>query len=166
MNESEGERDKLIFELIRERFDQEWSRIGELDDKAANIIGFVGIIAGFLLGIESLILVQTPTLNALLVILYLLGIGFLMVSMILGLMAYRVRRWEVVPNVRVLIEEYTTKTHTEVLRRVAGETSLVVQQIKDQSNEKAGLIRRAWAFLILGLTTVLIYTATLILLAG
>jgi hypothetical protein len=37
-------RDRLIFELITERFRLEWQRISDLDEKAMGIIGFVGII--------------------------------------------------------------------------------------------------------------------------
>jgi hypothetical protein len=37
-------RDRLIFELITERFRLEWQRISDLDGKAMGIIGFVGII--------------------------------------------------------------------------------------------------------------------------
>lgn len=156
-------RDKLIFDLVRERYNQELSRINDLDGKAGNLIGFVGIITSFVLGIGSLSFVQEQKPDAWLVAIFLLGVLFLMGSMVLGLLAYRVRRWEVVPKVKVLIEKYTTEMYDVVLKSVGATTSETVEKIAKQNDDKADYINAAWWFLIIGLTTVLIYTAIRIL---
>jgi hypothetical protein len=46
--EETEKRDRLIFELVTERFRLEWQRISDLDGKAIGIIGFVGIIYSIL----------------------------------------------------------------------------------------------------------------------
>jgi hypothetical protein len=58
MSASNGDnekRDSLIFELIKRRFDSEGERTNNLDGKAGNLVGFVSVLVGLLLGAGSLL---------------------------------------------------------------------------------------------------------------
>jgi hypothetical protein len=72
------------------------------------------------------------------------------------LVALKVRRWTTVPDVRTLIEEYTTKHYGEVLQRTAGEMAKAVVQTQKQNKSKAKFIDWSWILLMIGLTMVFI----------
>jgi hypothetical protein len=154
-------RDELIFELIKRRFDYEFTRTNNLDGKAHNSVGYVGAIVALLLGTGSLltgaeafkypIQHSSPTL-----IIYFVGIATLLISIGLALGALKVRKWAMAPDVEVLIKKYTVLPYSEVLKRNAGEMAKVVNDTKTLNHYKAKLIDISWYFLISGLLIVLI----------
>jgi hypothetical protein len=121
-NESiDPQRDILIFELIKRRLDNEWRRINDLDSKANNLVGFVSVVISLLLGAAAFKLSSALACKTELSILYFVGLGLLLTSIILALAGSKVRRWSDVPNVQYLIQEYTNLPYDEVLKRNAGE---------------------------------------------
>jgi hypothetical protein len=50
---SAEDRDDLIFELMRKRYDYVLQNINALDTKAASLIGFVSIVVGLMVGGET-----------------------------------------------------------------------------------------------------------------
>ena len=100
----EGEkRDSLIFDLIKRRFDSESDRTKNLDDKAGNLVGFVSVLVGLLLGagsilsggeiLKSSILISSLGLN----LPYFVGVASLLTSIGCALIALKIRRWITVP---------------------------------------------------------------------
>lgn len=51
--EEAHDRDKLIYEIIVDRYDQEWKRTNDLDSKASNVTGFAGLLATLTAGITE-----------------------------------------------------------------------------------------------------------------
>lgn len=153
----DSERDVLIFELIKRRLDNEWRRINDLDSKANNLVGFVSVVVSLLLGVATFELSASLACKIHLSILYFMGIGFLITSIILALSGSKIRRWSDVPDVQYLIREYTKRPYEEVLKRNAGEMANAVMQIEKQNNRKAKLINGSWYLLIIGLTIVLLF---------
>ncbi len=155
-NGDDGDRDELIFDLIKGRIETELKRTNNLDSKAGSIVGFVSIVAGLLLGRGSLLLGGEINdlrfnLTDITSSLYFFGVALLLVSIGLSLFALRVRRWIAVPNVTTLIERYTELSYEEVLKRNAGEMAKSVRDSEKQNNTKARYLEYSWVLLILGL---------------
>ncbi|MFA4859250.1 hypothetical protein [Methanoregula sp.] len=145
----EKERDRLIFELIVNRNGAEFQRSTNLDNKASNLIGFVGIIIGLLGTTISFIfdkIYKDPKIflyytnfRAILLI----GIIFLTVSIICSLIAFFIKQYEIVPETDHLIKNYAKKdeNYLTVLRIVAQEMSNTIVKNKDIDDDKAKWIK-------------------------
>jgi hypothetical protein len=155
--ESDTMRDNLIFDLIKRRYDNEWQRINNLDGKANSLVGYISLVTGFLLGSATFAMAPALICRPVLSSVYFTGIGILIVSIVLALLATRVRIWPNVPNVKVLLESYTTQPYDVVLKTNAATMAEAICDIEVQNNEKALYINRCWYFLIGGLTLVLIF---------
>ncbi len=158
----DAERDKLIFDLVTRRLDSEWQRINDLDTKATNLIGFISVVVGLLLGAGTFKL-STLSQNTPLSVVYFIGVGLLLVSIGLALGGFKVRKWHDVPNTRYLIDNYTSLPYDEVLKRNAGEMANVVTEMEITNNKKARLINTSWYLLISGLSVVFIFIILFIL---
>ncbi|MDA4117639.1 MAG: hypothetical protein OK455_04770, partial [Thaumarchaeota archaeon] len=67
------------------------------------------------------------------------------------LRAIRVKKWEVVPDPKVLIDQYKNKSYLETLRPVIVELSSVEVEMVKSNNQKASSIDVAWNLLLGGL---------------
>jgi Na+/phosphate symporter len=150
-------RDNLIFDLIKRRYDSEWQRINNLDGKANSLVGYISLVTGFLLGSATFAMSSALICRPVLSSVYFGGIGILIVSIVLALLATRVRKWPNVPNVKVLLESYTSEPYDVVLKTNAATMADAICDIEAQNNEKAMYINRCWYFLIGGLVLVLIF---------
>lgn len=156
-NEQEEKRNELIFDLVKKRFDSERERARDLDGKANNLIGFISIVVGLLLGGAGTFKFALPLPNLPLSILYFIGVGILLASIGFALAAFKIRNWIVVPNMRTLITKYVTAPYEEVLKRNAGEMAKAVINSEIQNDTKAKLIEWSWYLLISGLSMVFIF---------
>ena len=158
---SNQERDKLLFDLIKGRLEQEWTRVNDLDTKASNLVGFVSIASGLLLGIGTF--ARISQFGVSLALIFLSGAGLLISSIFFGMMAMRIRKWQLVPDSSALIRGYKDQTTTIVLRRTGGEMAKVTKEIANQNNKKARLIEYSWYSLITGLVTVFVFVSAITL---
>ncbi len=157
---NDTKRDELVFTLIKDRFDKELNRTNNLDNKASNLISFISISTSILLGtgafsISSLAQNSINVINYVTVG-YIIGTASLILSIFFGLLAFKVRRWSIVPNVKHLIEEYTKKDkpYDEVLKINAGEMAKSIEEMELQNNDKANHIHYSWLSFIIGLAIV------------
>jgi len=116
MSKETKERDKLIYEIVCERYKLERQRTNDIDSKASNVVGFAGILATLNAGIIGLF-PESSYKYVLLLPLIPLGL-----SIAFGLWAYWIEKFEAI-NPTVLIEKYKDKPSTEVLRRFVATTS-------------------------------------------
>jgi hypothetical protein len=164
-------RDDLIFDLIRKRFDNERERTNNLDGKAHNLVGYTSVVVGLLLGGGSLLsggeIFKSSTFlsNSSFAVIYFIGVSLLLISIGFALTALKIRRWSVVPNVQTLINDYTLLSYSEVLQRNAGEMAKAVVNSEEKNNNKAKSVEWSWYFLIAGLsivfTSVILFTASI-----
>jgi hypothetical protein len=154
---SDTDRDNLIFDLIKRRYDNEWQRINNLDSKANNLVGYISLVTGFLLGSATFAMSSALICRPVLSSVYFSGIGILIVSIVLALLASKVRMWPNVPNVKFLLESYTAEPYDVVLKTNAATMAEAISEIEVQNNKKALYISRCWYFLIGGLVLVLIF---------
>jgi hypothetical protein len=83
LSNEEKERDKLIYEIVVNRYDEECQLTGDLDSKASNLTGFAGLLATLTASVTEL-LPQTHYNY-----LFLIPLAFLIISAILGLFAHK-----------------------------------------------------------------------------
>jgi hypothetical protein len=157
---SELKRDQLIFELVKRRLDNERHRINDLDGKANNLVGFVSVVISVLLG-SALFELRFLSLSPAISILYFLGIGVLLLSIGFALGGFRIRKWEDVPEVLYLLDEYTNRPYEEILTTSSVEMAKAVKHAEEQNNHKAQLISWSWYFLIAGLSLLVLFIVLL-----
>ncbi len=100
------ERDKLVLDLVSERFKVEWNLGSEVDGKASSLAGFVGIIISLQVGFGTILIDKIPKTNQYHVYLYLfyfLGIIFFICSILFAFKAYYLKNYFVVPDPEELI---------------------------------------------------------------
>jgi Flp pilus assembly protein TadB len=141
----EKERNQLIYDIVVRRHDQELQRTSDLDSKANNTIGFSGLLAtliGAVVGYFS---------KGAYSVLFAVPLSLLIVSAILGLLAYRVSTYEAI-HPREFIEYYKDKTYKQTLIEYAG--TIADSTIKNHRlhENKAKLIKYASALLVLAIT--------------
>lgn len=168
MNDEIDERAQLIYDLINNRYCLEWKRISDLDGKASNVIGFIGIILSLYAGLGSFLLdkIRTNEFYIYFFVIFLVGIILLMCSILYGLKTYNIKEWTVVPNPDYLIEHYAKKEDINrlvILENVTVEFSKAVIHNKEINDRKAKFITHGFIFLGLGITMVILFVSCLLL---
>jgi hypothetical protein len=149
--------DEFIFGLVQKRMYDELDRFDKLDSKANSLITLSGVLAGFFLGIITNEFGSLSKLQILDVLVLFVGVGLLIASVAASLMAIRVRRFDLVPDPKALIDEYKTKSYLETLRPVVVEMSSVQEELVKLNNQKAGSVDTAWNLLVGGLGITFIF---------
>lgn len=149
--------DEFIFGLVQKRMYDELDRSDKLDSKANNLITLSGVLAGFLLGIITNQISALSSLPKTEVAILLLGVALLISSVFFSLRAIKVRKWDIVPDPKVLIEKYKSKHYLETLRPVTVEMSTVELDMVISNDREAGSINIAWNLLLGGLGVTFIF---------
>lgn len=140
LSENERERDKLVYDIILNRYDLEWKRNNDLDSKASGVVGFAGLLAALTAGITQF--VSNPNYKPLL---FLPSILF-MLSASFGLLGYGLGSYEAIePN--AFIDKYANETETVLLRTYVATTSRMIMHNFRQNENKVAWIRLALVFL-------------------
>jgi len=149
-------RDNLLFDLVEKTFDRQWQRISDLDSKAANQIGFTGVIIGFVLGDASLLQAKVAG-SGLLLESFIAAILALLTSFSLGITGFMVRKWKVVPDPIALIRGYADGSYERMIMALSGEMAKAEQQIRLGNDAKARQIRCSSYFMLAGLILAFIF---------
>ena len=156
MEKNDDDRDDLIFDLIKRRYDTENNRITNLDSKAASLIGFVSVVVGLVVG-GGTFKISIISAYFHLFITYFTGIGVLLSSIFCGLMAYKERKFLVAPNIQTLVKKYKDKPYSTTLRKNAMAMDAAIQDMERTNKRKANYITVSWILLIAGFVIVFIF---------
>jgi hypothetical protein len=132
---------EIIHEEIVRRFQYENERTKHLDDKASNVMGFVGIITGLVSSLGALTLQALTNLIA--TVLLFLAIAALIFSFLFSLQGYRIKEFTVVPNPYFLIGEYEGKDKDQVIRDLDANYAVAIEDNMKLNDRKATWIKRA-----------------------
>jgi hypothetical protein len=103
---------KLIYDIIYERYQSEWQRTNQIESKATNIVGFVGIIFG-LLSSTGIYLLEKRAINGVLYLdslwFYLFSLIFFIITIFLSISALYLKKWARTPETKYLLENYVEK---------------------------------------------------------
>jgi hypothetical protein len=156
-------KDEFVYDLLKGRHDAQIERRQELDSKASNLMGYVTIVTGLTITLGTLSLsnmLQLPQLY----IPYFIGIGSLLTSVIMALIASRVMDWVVVPDITKLKEEHSDKRYEKItiISQRIGEMWKSVESNHDKNQYKAKWIMYSWCFLVAGLIILVIFLGILV----
>jgi hypothetical protein len=156
-NETEDkDRDQLIFDLIKRRYDSELEINNSFDTKASSLVGFVSILIG-LLFVSGTFELSVITSNPILSTSYFLGTSLLVGSIIFSLLAFRIRRFIIVPDVNQLLNDYSDRPYLEVLKRTGATMQVAVEDIEKKNADKAKWIRISWYSLMVGIVILFVF---------
>jgi hypothetical protein len=153
------ERNELLLDIFKRRYDEELERGKSLDGKASNLIGYVTIVSGIIIGLgtfsilEKLAAVQYY-------IPYLLGIAALLGSIVASLFAVKITQYHYSPGDEALLEYYTTDNQPTYDSVATSVLYYLMDAAKKNSviNERKALkIKVSWISLVIGIGSLIVY---------
>ena len=147
-SKEEKSRDKLIYEIIVDRFDQEWKRTNDLDSKASNVMGFAGLLATLSGGITAGITELLPQMQY--KCLFVIPLIVFVLSAVFGLLAYWLTSFSAI-DPDAMIREYAHRTETEVLRTFVATTSILTMHNFQRNQRKVKWLYLAFLLLVLAI---------------
>lgn len=146
----EKERDELMFDLVKGRYDGEISRWDSLDSKAGSLIGFFSIVTSLTLAAGSFNL-QAVLSDITNLVIFFGGIAMLLLSILFSLLCFSLRNVIFVPNTEKLLSKYNNKTYRETLTQVMKRMSNAVVKLVETNNQKAMWLRYSWIMFVIAL---------------
>jgi hypothetical protein len=148
LSEEERSRDKLIYEIVVDRFEQEWKRTDDLDSKASNVTGFAGLLATLSGGITAGITEILPQMHY--KYLFVIPLIVFVLSAVFGLLAYWLTSFSAI-DPDALIREYANKTEMQVLRTFVATTSMLTMDNFQRNQRKVRWLYAALLLLVLAI---------------
>ncbi|MFX0207421.1 MAG: hypothetical protein ACFFDT_15640 [Candidatus Hodarchaeota archaeon] len=143
-SKEENKNDKLIYEIVVDRYNQEFKRTNDLDSKASNVTGFAGLLATLSAGITEFF----PQTNY--EWLFLIPLTLFIGSAIIGLWAYWITSFVAI-NPVALIERYKDSTETKTLRAFTATTSQHTMYNASLNQKKVWRMYGAFILLVLAI---------------
>lgn len=143
---------ETVYDEVVKRFQFESERTKHLDDKASNMIGFVGIIIGLVSALGGLLLgvPQTP-IKICATVLFFCVLILLVLSFIFGLAAYHVKKFTAVPDAYFLIGAYEKEDKERILRDLNDNYAVAIEENMKLNNQKVEYIKRVTYALFFGI---------------
>ena len=156
----------MILEFIKRRYEAEIEKITNLDGKANNLIGFVAVVVGLIVGggafkisiISAHIELWSPFFG---------GITLLLLSIFFGLFSSRIRNWAEAPDFNTLFTVLTNPdqydpaeyNYQNLLKANAQAMIYATTYNVSRNKQKISHLDKSWRFLIFGLVLVGIFLA-------
>ena len=156
MSSEEEKRDKLIDEIIVDRYNLEWKRTNDLDSKASSVTGFAGLLATLTAGITEFF-PDSPYKYLLFI-----PLAIFILSAVFGLLAYWIMSWEAI-DPEALIQRYADRTKTEVLRMFVATTSEMTILNFLNNQRKVKWIYRAFIMLVLAIVLFFVFSIIIVM---
>lgn len=153
-------KDETIFELMKRKYDEEFETKTILDEKGSNLIGYITIVTGLLIGLGTFDIFDKLSLPEYYVP-YFVGIGLFLASIIFSMLTVRVKEYEFVPTVsdmrKVLNDDnWTSRT---VMRQFIEGAANAIEKNHMKNQRKAFWLGLSWSCLISGLIFITIYVS-------
>jgi hypothetical protein len=141
---------EIIYDEVVKRYERELERTANLDNKANNIIGFVGILAGIISGFGAFTLKVPETYaETVVTIFFVLSLLFIFVSIIAGLKSYFPKKFTIVPDPYFLIGKYEKADQEQTVRDLSDNYAVAVDDNMAINDGKSTNIKRAvWSLFV------------------
>ena len=167
--ESSENAENFALSLILERQKREFARYDSLDNKAAKIITFAGIIIGLFASVIGLPIREAASISALKTLytqncwILLVGLAFLTLSILTSVGAYFTRTLIDVPNTEHLINKYVLEgvAYRDMVGAIGKEVSKSIESNNGVLNQKVNLIKVSMVCFAVGMIAVVIFTGSL-----
>jgi hypothetical protein len=151
----EAKYDQVAYEILKERFFSELSRIDALDQKANNTIGFVGIILSFISALGIYLIKDLPpstNLFAFYICLFLFGVVLLVVSIFCALIATSVKDYDEFPEkTEEFLKEVKYASKEQIIDASIEAYDYCINKNKKVINEKAEFLMKSFNFLFIAI---------------
>lgn len=151
-------KNRLLLDLMIRRYDGEMARASDLDSKAGNLIGYVTIATGLLVGVGTFSISEKLTVLQY-VIPFFFGLVFLMISIIMSLFSIRIKTYYFSPSINKL-EDFLIDKKMDSISVIIQTFRILAEAVDynfNNNEEKAELISISWIFLILGIGAFIVY---------
>jgi hypothetical protein len=158
---------ELILDLVKRWYDSEWQRSRDLDSKAGNLIGYVTIVTGLIIGLGTFSILDKLS-SPQYYVPYFFGISALLSSIILSLLAVKVRSWKFSPPIENL-ESYLKDNNrtSESISLTASFYIIGAVSNNFKTNEsKARIISWSWISLVVGISFLVIFAGVFAAIGG
>jgi hypothetical protein len=145
ISKDEKERDKLIYEIIVNRHDQELQRTNDLDSKANNLTGFSGVLAGLMVALFTYLPEDTYSNY------FLVPMVLLIAAAVMGFWTFRIKTYSSIEPCQI-IEQYADKTYTQTLREYATTTAQNTMQNHNVNEQKAKSLKYSFELVIIAIS--------------
>ncbi len=155
--------EQFIYEEVKRRYDFEFERARDLDNKAGNLVGWIGLIISIILAGGGILFTRTNEgkvqLSQADIQLLSAALLLLVFALLFGLIAFRVMRFDVVPEPQPLMR-YGTRTQRATLRAVTAEMARAIVKNSNTNIIKAHLVTVTWGLFFTGIALTVIFIIT------
>lgn len=156
-------KDEVIFELVKRLYDEVFETKRILDDKGSNLIGYITIVTGLLIGLGTFSLLDKLSLPEY-YIPYFVGIGLFLASIMFSMLTVRVKEYMLVPSPGDLQkalndDKWTSRT---VMRQFITGATNAIEKNHAKNERKAFWIKLSWCCLISGLILITVYVSIIV----
>ena len=146
-----SKRDKLIYEVVNDRYELEWKRTNDIDSKASNLTGFAGLLATLTSTLTAGITRFLPHVHY--EILFLIPLTLFIFSVFFGLLALWTTSFDAI-NPQALIDGYSNKTELATLIAV---TATMSKHTLHNASLNGRKIKRIYVSLVLLVLAVILF---------
>lgn len=140
----------IIYAAVKERYNFEIDRIRHLDNKANNVMSIAGILATLVSGLASLsVTASVNALDILVLAAFVTCLCLLFESFYLGLRAYQIRSYTIVPDPPILIGEGEKMEASKIAQTLCDNYALATEENMGKNEEKVSYTKVA-TWLVLG----------------
>jgi hypothetical protein len=141
-------------------YDYEFETRGVLDDKGSNLIGYVTIVTGLLIGLGTFEIFDKLSLPEY-YIPYFAGIALLLATIVFSMLSVRVKEYKFVPTVdalRKVVDDDNWDNRT-IIRQFNTGAMKAIEENHLKNERKATWVSLSWGCLISGLVLITIYVS-------
>lgn len=148
--------DDFIFGEVKVRYEFEHDRSSQLDSKASALVGWIGLIITVILAVGNVLfsspdLLRQINLSTYGIVLLGASVFSLIAALMVGLVAFRLIDYKVVPEPLHLIQRYGGQDRTKTLRIYTQMMAKVTVYNIEQNEKKVNYITATWALFIAGM---------------
>ena len=164
VNKDRLKEEELILDIAKSRYENALSRWASLDNKASNLIGYVTIVTGLLIGIGTIDLFEKID-SAISFILFFGGLGFLILTIIFSLITIKLKKYAITPSLEDLqrIFDDTRFEYRTIIRQIIISILPALKKLEETNSNKAVWLGWSWYFLVTAIMFMFIFLFEFIL---
>ncbi len=159
-SDEDTKKDEIIFELVKKLYDEIYETKRVLDDKGSNLIGYITIVTGLLVGLGTFNISDKLSLPQY-YLPYFVGVGLLLGTIVFSMLSVKVKGYSsvpIVPDLRKVLEDDNWK-HRTIMRQYIIAAMKAIETNDIRNKRKAFWISISWWCLIGGLVLITIYVS-------
>lgn len=164
-DEIELKRFQLIYDLISDEYNAQRARKVKIDERASQVIVFVGILTGILSSFGTMLVRDISKKSFYYdsyMFLFILSLIFLSISIIGAFYAYKIQKWKNVPvSSKVMEYAVTKKPSLNILQIVSDGRCQAINNNRAKIERNAKIISFCYLFFLLGLILLILFLIVL-----